>query len=269
MRITIAKILCCSAALITFAMVGCDASSNAAAPAGATQAIDPKNQEAAFEAAYDIFNRYESTDADRMKGWQIMLDCANAGSLNAKKKVADYAAGFLSLNMDSEQKTSFKPNPTLAMEYYRELVKRGGVESRVRLALLFSSGIGEPADESESPHNLLIGAAAKGNKEAMTLLGERYLYGHGEDKDVLEAARWEYLASVNSSQSSFWVDAQGAPLIQETPEQDEMAKILSLFYKAGRNRDAAATAKLKAMYEAASKQFNPAEIVKAAQQPPQ
>jgi TPR repeat protein len=231
------------------------------------QAVDPRSAAGMFEAGHDIFSRYEASDAERMKGWQLMLDAAKAGDLNAKKRVADYAAGFLSLNMDPETKTAFKPNVPLALEYYRELVKRGGVESRVRLAQLYSSGIGEAADESESPHNLLIGAAAKGNKEAMTLLGERYLYGHGEDKDVIEAARWEYLASVNSEQSSHWVDLQGAPRIQDTPEQDEMAKILSLFYKVGKSRDAVAMARLKSMYGAAAKPFNPDEIVQAAKQP--
>ena len=250
--------------MLMFALFGCGAPSDGAPNSPASnQDGSPKS---AFEAGFDLFNRYAATDAERVRGWQTMLDVAKTGDLDAKKAVADYAGGFISLNKDPEQKTSFKPNLPLALQYYRELVKCGAIDSRVRLALLYSSGVGEPADESESPHKLLMGAVAKGHKEAMALLAQRYLYGYGEDKDLLEAARWQYLASVEPGPSSQWIDLNGEPRIQETVEEDEMARILSLFYKAGKLRDPTATAKLKALFVSAGKPFNLAEIIKAARE---
>jgi TPR repeat protein len=250
--------------LLAAAIFGCGAPTDRAANPPASN--QDGSQKARFDAGFDLFNGYEATDAERVRGWQIMLDVAKEGDLDAKKTVADYAAGFMSLNKDPQQKTSFKPNLALALQYYRELVKCGGIESRVRLALLYSSGVGEPADDSESPHKLLIGAAAKRNKEAMALLAQRYLYGYGEDRDVLEAARWQFLASMGPGPSSQWIDLNGEPRIQETVEEDEMARTLSLFFKAGKLGHTTATAKLKALFAAASKPFNLGELIKAAQQ---
>jgi TPR repeat protein len=256
MKVPLLKTIILIAAVISFesAAVGADRSAKS----------DPNDPESLYEAGSELFNRYDSVDSQRIKGWEMMLKAAKAGNFHAKKDVAEFAAGFVSLNRSPNLPSFFKPNLPLALEYYRELVKRGDAESTVHLALLYSSGIGEPANESESPHTLLLSAAKKGNSYAMTLLAERYLYGYGEDKDLLEAGRWEYLASLNEHHISHWLDDQGEPRIQETPQQDEMAKLLSLFFKAGRLHDPVAAANLRSIYKAASKPLDLNEVFRSA-----
>jgi TPR repeat protein len=129
----------------------------------------------------------------------------------------------------------------------------------VHLALLYSSGIGEPRDESETPHRLLLTAAGKGDGEAMLHLSNRYLYGHGEKADLLEAARWRYLAWLQNPRDRFasdrfeLLDGQGNPKVEENVPMTEMAEVLSLIVKTVELHDAKSESELRKRYQAAGK----------------
>jgi hypothetical protein len=212
-----------------------------------------------------LLNEYYGSRESKLKGWAMMEKAAASGHLEARIAVAEYDAGFVTV-MEPPEAAWFgpmdyrppkapallKPNLERALEYFRDAVRSG--HAMRSLALLYSSGVGEPRDESETPHQLLLGAARKGDSGAMLHLSNRYLFGHGENVDLLEAAQWRYFAWQGDSFDRFrLLDDQGDPKIQENVPMSELADILSLIVKAVEKRDANAISTLKAKYAEAGK----------------
>jgi TPR repeat protein len=220
------------------------------------QAPAEDSPQALLDRGLRLLNEYQGSRQTRLEGWVMMEKAASAGHLGAKIAVAEYDAGFMAVNQPQEEiefaekyhlpkpPGVFKPNLQRALEYFRDAARSGHAESMVHLALLYSSGIGEPRDESETPHRLLLTAAGKGDGEAMLHLSNRYLYGHGEKADLLEAARWRYLAWLQNPRDRFasdrfeLLDGQGNPKVEENVPMTEMAEVLSLIVKTVELHDA-------------------------------
>jgi TPR repeat protein len=215
-----------------------------------------------YDRGLDLLNDYNGSRATRLEGWALLEKAAEAGHLKAKIIIAEFNTGLVAINQPPEDPFSqsptnpplLKPNLARALKYFRDGVQSGDAESMVNLALLYSSGIGEPRDESETPHRLLLGAARKGNTDAMLHLSNRYLYGYGEKVDSLEAAQWRYFAwQWNPSDSFLFLDDQGNPKIQSNVALTELADTLSLMYKASDLRNTSAISTLKTKYAEAGK----------------
>jgi TPR repeat protein len=219
-----------------------------------------------YDRGLALLNDYGGSRQTKLEGWAMMEKAAAAGYLKAKIEVAELDAGFLAvMQPHAEEDAEFakkyhlpkppallKPNLDRALEYFRDAVQSGDVGSMVHLASLYSSGIGEPRDESETPHELLLAAARKGDGGAMLHLSNRYLYGHGEKVDLLEAARWRYMAR-DSFDWHLLLDEEGNPKVQENIPMSDLAAILSLIVKAVEKHDANAISALKAKYAEAGK----------------
>ncbi len=213
-----------------------------------------ESPQAMYDKGCDLLNMYSAPPNLRLEGWSLMERAAKAGNLNAKIEVAQLDAGFLTVMTPIDGQRLLKPNLDRALAYFRDAAKTGHAGSMMHLALLYSSGIGEPRDESESPHNLLLAAAMKGNAEAMQHLSNRYLYGHGEKVDMLESARWRYLAwQRNPVEQPEWVDDEGNPKIQDNLPRTELTETLSLLVKSVEFKNPEAIAALRKRYVEAGK----------------
>jgi hypothetical protein len=221
---------------------------------------------ALYDRGMDLLNEYNGSRETRLQGWALMEKAAQAGCLKAKISIAEFNTGLVSVNQPPadpfnpppKRKPLLKPNLDRALKYFRDGVQSGDAESMVNLALLYSSGIGEPRDESETPHLLLLGSARKGNTDAMLHLSNRYLYGYGEKVDLLEAAQWRYFAWQRNRDDMFsFLDDQGNPKIQSNIPMTELAGVLSLIDKVVEKRDASAISTLKAKYAEAGKSDAP------------
>ncbi len=179
----------------------------------------------------------------------LIEKAAEAGYIRAELHLAESASGF---TWDPK----VKPDQERALRHFRRAVENGSSEAMVNLAILYSSGVGEPRTEAESPHRLLVQAAVMGNRGAMSQLSDRYAYGYGEIRDPLNAARWRYLALRGSKvplEPFEVVDDQGNPKQQDSLEADDLAKALSLFIKAVDHKDPAAAATLAKQHLEAGK----------------
>jgi TPR repeat protein len=197
-----------------------------------------------FDRGFDLFNGYSNPTTDRVEGWRIMCEAAKSGSLREKIDVADFASGHIAVNAEEDHRKFFQADLPLALEYYREGADAGNAHAKTELALLYSSGIGEPRNVSEKPQALLQSAAEQGHREAMMLLAERYLYGYGVRHDLLAAAHWHFEGSKDERFGSNFIDADGHPKLQDTALLDEFARIYSLYYRANVFKDKAARARL-------------------------
>jgi TPR repeat protein len=246
--------------------------------------------QAMYQTGLGRFTGTIDTRPAKREGWALMEKAAAAGYLKAEISVAEYDAGFVSVydpSRENPRLSAFgarfasvidpiesgpllKPNFSRALEYFRDAVRNGTCHSQ--LARLYSSGIGEPRDESESPHNLLLTAARQGDVGAMLSLSDRYAYGHGERVDLLEAARWRFLAwQQNPSERFDMLDPSGNPKIQEDLIKTDLAELLSLMVKAVEFADRQALAALKGRYADAGKperELNTLLNAKATEQSP-
>jgi hypothetical protein len=191
----------------------------AASKAGLAQAI--------YEKGMLLFTTATNPDATRLEGWKLIQRAAETGYPRAKFSIAEYEAGFMSTSGRLIQ-----PNLERAVQYFRDVAEVGAFRAMRYLALLYSSGIGEPRHASESPQNLLLEAARRGDGEAMLHLSDRFLVGYGVTADVLESARWQYLGAMASpfrSSYTYLLDQNGEPKAQDSIARSELAKVLSLY----------------------------------------
>lgn len=198
-----------------------------------------------YERGFELFTGYDAIASKRMSGWKLMVQAAEAGDPDAITHVADYAAGFLTVNAPEDGGDFFKPNLELALKLYRNAVDAGDQTAKTHLALLYSSGIGAPRHVSETPQALLLAAAKAGDQEAMLLLSERYLYGHGVQRNLLEAARWQFEGRKNDGGDSHFIDDQAQPKTQDSALLDQFARVYALYVQSQTN--AAAKVKLEQM----------------------
>jgi len=212
-------------------------------------AAEPKapREKTTFELGFALFNGYENPDSKRLEGWKMMRESAASGSLKEQIMVADFASGRLTVNPPEVARQFFKPDLSLALDYYRKASDAGDAHAKTELALLYSSGIGEPQNDDEQPHALLLSAARKGSNKAMILLSERYLYGYGVARNFLEAARWRYEGSKNEKLSSPFIDQSGQPKLQDSALLDDFAKVYSMYYRANKFGDRSARTRLDAL----------------------
>jgi hypothetical protein len=76
----------------------------------------------------------------------------------------------------------------------------------------------------------------------MKHLSDRYLLGHGETADVLEAARWFGLSWAKKGYAfhlQYLLNQNGDPIAQESLARQELAKILSLYFRIERGEQQA------------------------------
>lgn len=194
--------------------------------AAANQGFTP----ALYERGFDAFLNLQTSPEQRLEGWSRMLKAAQDGFLPAKLTVASYETGRTTCN------DLVQPNLKRALNYLRDCADGGYAEAKADLALLYSSGVGEPRSTADTPHQLLLAAARAGSTEAMRHLSDRYALAHGETYDPLEAARYRYMADRGES----LLDGDGKPVAQNTPEMNEMVETVSLIYRAVRSRDSGA-----------------------------
>ncbi len=204
---------------------------------------EPGGVKEVFDKGFAQFNKYNGNRNERMAGWTVMVQAAEEGYLPAKRQVAAFAAGFYTVNAPENQRGFFEPDLPLALRHLRDAVDLGNTEAMTRLALLYSSGIGEPRRDGESPQNLLLGAAKKGNRDAMIHLSDRYLHGHGVKRDLWLASLWRHRAEQDGEPSDLFVDEEYNARLQDTPVLNEFAELVSLRAKAAR-KDPAALKKL-------------------------
>jgi len=219
--------------------------------------------QALFERGFRIFSEYSSSREERLRGWAMMEKAAETGYPFAVMMVAQYDIGYVTSDR------LVRPNLNRGLHYLRYTADVGYAESMMHLALLYSSGVGEPRGESDSPHHLLVAAAKKGHRDAMTHLSDRYAFGHGETVDPLEAARWRYLARqkpMDPFAKYEYVDAEANPKAQDLLALDEMARALSLFIKAGEGKNADAAAALARRYLESGKPGESATLLRFAKQ---
>ena len=191
--------------------------------------------QAVFEIGDTAFIDPSASLEVRTNGWDMMRRAAASGYPIAAESVARYEAGFLS-GIESDrlpyQRGHFPPRDyPHSIELFRLAVAGGRSEAMVSLALLYSSGIGEPRNEEESPQKLLLAAAHAGNEDAYRHLANRSLHGHGVERDLLEAARWAYFdfRSRSSGRDLGLVDAEGRAKAQTKPERQDLAELLTQF----------------------------------------
>jgi hypothetical protein len=220
---------------------------DAAAAAGLAQAV--------FEKAYSTFIAYQSLPEKRLEGWALMQKAAETGYPYARFQIAEYETGRISSDR------LVKPNLKRALEYFRDCADAGYPDAMAELALLYSSGVGEPRSEADSPHNLLRAAAQRGSGGAIGHLSDRYALGHGEAIDPLEAARLRFLVGgygPSPVPGNQLVDAEGNPVAQDTVAWDNVAKAISLFVKTATQQNPEAAFALAKQYLEAGK---PAEAL--------
>jgi TPR repeat protein len=211
--------------------------------------------QAMFDKGFDAFIKSSLAPPLRLQAWALMEKAAAAGNPDAKITVAEYDAGLADAK-DEDDHSLLKPNMSRALAYFRDMTAKGSARAQVGLAVLYSSGIGEPRTESESPHNLLVAAAKQGNGDAMSRLSDRYAVGHGERVDVLESARWRFIywqTDGASYERTLWLDEDGNPRKQENVRSADLADMLALFVKAVQFKNADAIAALKKKYADAGK----------------
>ena len=196
-----------------------------------------------YDKGFDAFVELRNPTKKRLEGYSWMVRAAVAGHQEAQMVVAGYDAGFVTPTQHSGAKPLLEPNLTRALRFFRELTDAGSASARVKLALLYSSGVGEPRHADETPQALLLQAAGKGNEDAMQHLGRRYLVGHGVTPDLLEAARWSYQAfKLNAHTFPPLIDEQGNPLAQDNALSADCAAVVSLFARADQGHGPAAAA---------------------------
>ncbi len=171
----------------------------------------------------------------------MMVQAAEGGCLTAKIDVGAYAAGFYTVGAAPGRVPFFYPDLILALRQLRDAAGLGNSQAMTQLALLYSSGVGEPRNDAESPQNLLLTAAKKGDRNAMLLLSERYLYGHGVTQDLLEASHWRHLGTKGSGGPDYFIDVEGNPRLQDSALLNEFAELVSLQFRAERKDPAALT----------------------------
>ena len=194
-----------------------------------------------YKEGFRLFSSYNGHTQERLEGYELMVRAAESGYLPAKLSIARYEAGFLTTSQPEGSKSFLKPNLPRALRYLREGSDAGVIEAKQELALLYSSGVGKPRHDGETPHQLLLAAAAAGSAEAMILLSQRYLYGHGAVADLLEAGKWHYRgAKEDAYRLRQLIDEGGDPKPQRHPLLAELAETVSLFAKAERQNPKAA-----------------------------
>lgn len=219
---------------------------DAAAEAGLPQAV--------FQKGWDDFvNSRESPDK-QLAGWATMERAAETGYPYGQWRIAQYETGVTS------SQAEVKPNLKRALEYLRNGADAGYLEAKVELAMLYSSGVGEPRNAMDSPHALLITAARSGWIPAIEHLSVRYAFGHGEALDPLEAARLCCIARTGAS----YLDEDGNAKAQDLRALDDVARAFSLFYKADALKNAGAAASLARLYLEAGKPAEAAALFKYA-----
>jgi TPR repeat protein len=179
-----------------------------------------------------------------------MEKAAADGYPKAKLALAEYEMGKYS------SMTPVKPNLRRALEYCRSCADEGNTDAMVYLSVLYSSGVGEPRGQNDSPHHLLHTAAQRGNTKAMDHLIQRYGIGHGEAVDPLEAARLYFLthgSGMHVIGIPDLLDSEGNAVAQDNLLWDDVARVLSLFVKAGEKRQPAAAFALANQHREAGK----------------
>lgn len=192
---------------------------------------------------YLMTSRSETADADHKEGVALLVKAADLGFPTAKFRLAGYYSGY-----DSDR-PPFAQDAAKALAYYRDAVSEDMVAAFPRLAILYSSGIGEPRSPEEEPRNLLLRAANWGNHEAMLYLSDMHLHGCGIPPDLLEAARWRALCWTRSRRDrAEYFDVQGVPIPKEDPTLAELSRIAALHLAAIERNDAKAAATIADYY---------------------
>lgn len=212
---------------------------DAAVAAGLPQAIFDKQ----FDLSPPGLNRTPES-------WAMLQKSAEAGFPNARLRVGQFDAGFINDGSELRNRMRFPPpNFPRAVAYLRDAADNGLTDALIPLALLYSSGIAVPRNPAETPHELLLKAARAGEGYAMKHLSKRYLHGHGERRDLLEAARWHYLfLHTPYSGSSTLLDHDWKPRSQNSVAARELAGLVSLFVLSFDHDDSAAVAELGRRY---------------------
>ncbi|MEN9572695.1 MAG: lipoprotein [Verrucomicrobiota bacterium] len=149
---------------------------------------------------------------------------------------------------------------------WREAARAGNADAQFRLARLLATGELEPQNATESPHHLLQLAAEGQHPEAALMLGDRYRWGYGCNRDLVLAARWllsggfRKFGTDNASATISEDPAQGSAIVnwfddnggklkpRQTPEDRALAEAIHLYLRAHRQRDAEAMRELAGWY---------------------
>ena len=215
------------------------------------------------------FSDYSKPFSVRSNGWHLLVQAATNGYPPAAEQVARHEIGFLEMGFTSENDRwvggRFPPlDLARGLRLLRLASDEGHSGAHAALALLYSSGIGEPRTAEESPQNLLLRAARAGNAESYRHLADRYLHGHGVERNLLEAARWSYFSHRTRSVGRDLVDPAGNAKQQDTPELRDLAELLALFIAVGDGRKPEAAVALGRRYQFAGDWFQAATLFRLA-----
>jgi hypothetical protein len=139
-----------------------------------------------------------------------------------------------------------KLNLDRAIRLFQSALDAGSLDAMVQLARFYSSGVGEPRNENETPVQLLRRAEKEGYSSAYEALADRYRYGNGVEKNMLESAGYSAKAFLavrdrtSQRKTSLWGIVG--------PEEQFLARLVGLYDDAIVNASAKAVAELAGLH---------------------
>lgn len=153
--------------------------------------------------------------------------------------------------------------PGVTLSGWRQAARMGDNGARYHLARLIAGGEAESQGPDEHPQRLLQVAAEGEHIEAALMLGDRYRWGYGGQRDLVAAARWLLSGGFRKRNTTVgfgddpaegsgianWFDDEGNLKPRTTPEDRALAEAIRLYLRALRQRDAEAMRELAGWYQ--------------------
>lgn len=128
----------------------------------------------------------------------------------------------------------------------RKAAEQNHAYSLVKLAELYSRGIGEPRSEEDRPIHLLLRAAKLGLGKAYGELSGRYRDGLGTDRDLIKAAQW-YCRAASADVPGYFLTEKMKKAEVVNPD-DPFSVALAAYLKATKQNDSDAMTRIGDMY---------------------
>ncbi len=169
---------------------------------------------------------------DLQKAISLLEKAAATGFPHAKFEIAV----LLEAGKVDQNGSQVKADPARAIQLLQEAVAERSVAASFELGLLYSTGVGEPRNEDETPGKLIAFAAENGHEKAMEEMARRSRFGIGSDKDLLSSATWAFRArlALLSRFRGAPPDSMASLLRRESPEEEILNRLSALYEAAFR-----------------------------------